>query len=106
MLKLCYAVQDSIRFFFGSKKQSYGLADILPQRFGPADLLSDPNTPLLLQPQHNSIELTSGNPHSLHCGVEGMCAVAIKHACCCPHSSCCLMVHRFLEAVDRFSSTA
>ncbi|KAL3132799.1 hypothetical protein ABBQ38_006726 [Trebouxia sp. C0009 RCD-2024] len=55
--ELCCA--DSIRFFFGSKKQSYGLADILPQRFGPADLLSDPNTPLLLQPQHNSIELTS-----------------------------------------------
>lgn len=53
-------MQDSIRFFFGSNKQSYGLADILPQRFGPADLLTDPNTPLLLQPQHNHIELTPG----------------------------------------------
>ena len=63
----CGAMQDSIRFFFGSNKQSYGLADILPQRFGPADLLSDPNTPLLLQPQHNSIELTAGTSHSIHC---------------------------------------
>lgn len=65
VLKLCDAIQDSIRFFFGSNKQSYGLADILPQRFGPADLLTDPNTPLLLQPQHNFIELTAGNSHHL-----------------------------------------
>ncbi len=55
------SLQDSIRFFFGGSKQSYGLADILPQRFGPADLLTDPNTPLLLQPQHNPLELTAGS---------------------------------------------
>ena len=54
-------MQDSIRFFFGSNKQSHGLADILPQRFGPADLLTDPHAPLLLQPQHNPIELTPGD---------------------------------------------
>lgn len=54
-------MQDSIRFFFGSSKNSYGLADLLPQRFGPADLLTDPHAPLLLQPQHNPIELTPGN---------------------------------------------
>ena len=48
-----------MQFFFGGK--SYGLADILPQRFGPADLLTDPDTPLLLQPQHNSLELTAGD---------------------------------------------
>ena len=37
------------------------MTDILPQRFGPADLLTDPNTPLLLQPQENHIELTAGS---------------------------------------------
>lgn len=82
-------MQDSIRFFFGSNKQSYGLADILPQRFGPADLLSDPHTPLLLQPQHNSVELAAGNLHILRLGLEGMCAVAIQHACC----ACCRVLN-------------
>lgn len=51
-------LQETIVFFFGGK--SFGLADILPQRFGPADLLTDPDTPLLLQPQHNPLELTAG----------------------------------------------
>ena len=60
-------MQDSIRFFFGSNKQSYGLADILPQRFGPADLLTDPHAPLLLQPQHNPLELTPGNGRNKIC---------------------------------------
>ena len=51
-------VQDTIRFFF--RGGTYGLADILPQRFGPANLLTDPNAPLLLQPQHHNLELTPG----------------------------------------------
>lgn len=51
-------LQETITFFFGGK--SFGLADILPQRFGPADLLTDPDTPLLLQPQHSPLELTAG----------------------------------------------
>lgn len=51
-------LQETIIFFFGGK--SFGLADMLPQRFGPADLLTDPDTPLLLQPQHNHLELTAG----------------------------------------------
>ncbi|DBB08789.1 hypothetical protein WJX82_003795 [Trebouxia sp. C0006] len=53
--ELCCA--ETITFFFGGK--SFGLADILPQRFGPADLLTEPDTPLLLQPQHNPLELTA-----------------------------------------------
>ena len=54
-------MQGSIQFFFGGNKQAYSMADILPQRFGPADLLTDPNTPLLLQPQNNALELTPGD---------------------------------------------
>ena len=52
-------LQETITFFFGGR--SFGLADILPQRFGPADLLTYPDTPLLLQPQHNPLELTAGS---------------------------------------------
>lgn len=57
----CAAMQDTIKFFF--RGGSYTLADILPQRFGPANLLADLNAPLLLQPQHHDLTLTAGNPH-------------------------------------------
>ncbi|KAK9838759.1 hypothetical protein WJX74_002807 [Apatococcus lobatus] len=51
---------DSIRISFGKgqKLSSYTLAELLPQRFGPGDLLDISNTPLLLQPQQNSLQLT------------------------------------------------
>lgn len=45
-------------FFF--RGGSYLLADILPQRFGPANLLTDVSAPLLLQPQHHELTLTAG----------------------------------------------
>lgn len=51
-------LQDTIKFFF--RGGAYSMADILPQRFGPANLLTDPTAPLLLQPQHHTLELTAG----------------------------------------------
>ena len=55
---IMWLVQDTIKFFF--RGGAYTLADILPQRFGPANLLTDPNAPLLLQPQHHNLDLTAG----------------------------------------------
>ena len=56
-------MQDSIRISFGKGKTlaTYTLAELLPQRFGPGDLLDLSCTPLLLQPQQNHIELTTGD---------------------------------------------
>ncbi len=51
------ALQDVIRISFGSPPAEYSLAQLLPQRFGPADLLDDAATPLLLQPQRNGVRL-------------------------------------------------
>lgn len=50
-------LQDSIQISFGSPLRSYSLAEILPQRFGPADLLADADVPLLLQPQSHELRL-------------------------------------------------
>ena len=41
----------------------YTLADILPHRFGPFDLLEDKSQPLLLQVQTHSLSFTTGT----HC---------------------------------------
>ena len=49
------AEQDTIQISFGRPLRSYALADILPQRFGPGDLLTDANVPLLLQPQWHDL---------------------------------------------------
>ena len=49
--------QDSIEISFGAPLRKYALADILPQRFGPGDLLHDADVPLLLQPQAHALEL-------------------------------------------------
>ncbi|KAK9805228.1 hypothetical protein WJX72_007282 [[Myrmecia] bisecta] len=46
---------NTIQFMFGKDGHTYTLAQLLPQRFGPADLLDDPSTPLLLQPQNNDL---------------------------------------------------
>ena len=53
----CWLVQDSIQISFGNPFRSYSLAEILPQRFGPADLLQDADVPLLLQPQCHELHL-------------------------------------------------
>ena len=53
---LCPA-QDSIEISFGAPLRNYALADILPQRFGPGDLLQGAEVPLLLQPQSHALEL-------------------------------------------------
>ena len=50
-------LQDSIQISFGSPLRSYSLAEILPQRFGPADLLENADVPLLLQPQSHELHL-------------------------------------------------
>ena len=57
-----WGLQDSIRISFGKghKLATYTLAELLPQRFGPGDLLDITKSPLLLQPQENSFQLTEG----------------------------------------------
>ncbi len=52
-------LQDAVRISFGSPPTEYSLAQLLPARFGPADLLEDPSTPLLLEPQDNRVALVS-----------------------------------------------
>lgn len=49
-------MQETVRFSF--QGGTYSLGQLLPMRFKPADLLPDPATPLLLDPQHNDIRLT------------------------------------------------
>ena len=65
-------LQDTIKFFF--RGGEYSMADILPQRFGPANLLTDPDPPLLLQPQHHTLELTAGALPALKAAL--MCVMA------------------------------
>ena len=59
----CMLLQDTLSFTF--KGGTYSLAEILPHRFGPMDLIDDPNTPLLLQPQGHTLRLTSGEQHAM-----------------------------------------
>eukprot|EP00884_Botryococcus_braunii_P011655 jgi/Botrbrau1/20490/Bobra.145_2s0049.2 len=47
---------DTVQFLFNGG--TYTLAELLPERFKPSDLLEDASTPLLLLPQDNSIRLT------------------------------------------------
>ena len=53
------SLQDSMRFIFGhhhhAQPEVFKLQQLLPARFGPADLLDDPSTPLLLQPQRHKL---------------------------------------------------
>lgn len=51
--------QDTVRISFGSPPTEYSLAELLPKRFGPADLLEDTATPLLLQRQDNGVSLAA-----------------------------------------------
>ncbi len=53
--------QEAIRISFGDPPVEYGLPELLPQRFGPADLLGDSGAPLLLQPQHNRVAFAAGS---------------------------------------------
>ncbi|KIY93496.1 cytidine deaminase [Monoraphidium neglectum] len=54
------ACADSVRFLFGSHdgahQEEYRLRDLLPDRFGPIDLLEPGSAPLLLEPQDNALE--------------------------------------------------
>eukprot|EP00873_Tetraselmis_striata_P016245 jgi/Tetstr1/436509/TSEL_025335.t1 len=51
---------EQLRFVFGDcpPGEAYTLEELLPRRFRPADLLGDPDVPLLLQPQDNHVQLT------------------------------------------------
>lgn len=49
--------QESVRFSFCGG--TYSLGQLLPMRFKPADLLPEPAPPLLLQPQHNGVQLAA-----------------------------------------------
>ncbi|KAL4426361.1 hypothetical protein ABPG77_004655 [Micractinium sp. CCAP 211/92] len=51
------ACAETVRFSF--QGGSYSLGQLLPMRFRPQDLLSDPPPPLLLEQQDNRIQLTS-----------------------------------------------
>lgn len=54
-------LQDEVELIFGEGPLNvYRLKDILPQRFGPHDLLTDPHQPLLLQRQHHDLHFTPG----------------------------------------------
>jgi hypothetical protein len=48
-----------MRFIFGHHRHEqpevFKLEQLLPARFGPADLLNDPSIPLLLQPQQHCL---------------------------------------------------
>lgn len=50
-----------MRFLFGSHdaqhKEEYSLRELLPDRFGPLDLLEEGSHPLLMQPQDNRVRL-------------------------------------------------
>ncbi|KXZ49237.1 hypothetical protein GPECTOR_22g829 [Gonium pectorale] len=45
---------DSLEYIFGADAKPKYLTDLLPERFGPADLQDEP-FPLLLEPQHNAV---------------------------------------------------
>ena len=51
---------------FSFQGGTYSLGQLLPMRFKPADLLPDPATPLLLQPQDNGVQLTAAARELLH----------------------------------------
>lgn len=46
---------ESLRIVFGEPPSEYTLPQLLPQRFGPVDLLGNSGTPLLLEPQNNRV---------------------------------------------------
>lgn len=71
-------VQDSIQISFGSPLRSYSLAEILPQRFGPADLLHDADVPLLLQPQSHQLNLDSWAAPGGEAGAEAAPAAELR----------------------------
>eukprot|EP00891_Asterochloris_glomerata_P004844 jgi/Astpho2/4844/e_gw1.00069.67.1_t len=85
--ELCCA--ETVTFAF--KGGTYKLAELLPHRFGPMDLIDDRHTPLLLQPQSNSVELTAGATLN-HCDntfqQAAQAALQQARACYCPYSQC------------------
>lgn len=55
---------ETMRIIFGEgPKNVYNLADILPHRFGPQDLLEDESQPLLLQEQCHCLDFTPAAQH-------------------------------------------
>ena len=55
-------MQETMRIIFGEGPQNvYNLADLLPHRFGPQDLLEDGSHPLLLQEQSHELRFDDGD---------------------------------------------
>jgi cytidine deaminase len=82
-----------VRFSF--QGGTYSLGQLLPMRFKPSDLLPDPATPLLLQPQHNSLRLTAAARDALQAcagdeAFEVAAAAALREAAAsyAPYSRC------------------
>ncbi len=53
------AAQDALEFLLGEGR-TYALAELLPIRFRPSDLLDEAVTPLLLQRQRHDLHLLPG----------------------------------------------
>lgn len=80
---------------FSFQGGTYSLGQLLPMRFKPSDLLPDPDTPLLLQPQHNPLRLTAAAHDALHArtgdsAFEAAAAAALREAAASysPYSRC------------------
>lgn len=79
------ACADELRISFGCPPAEYSLAQLLPQRFGPADLLTDAATPLLLQPQDNGVSLDSAADSTPVCGSCSRDGTAAAGTACRQH---------------------
>ncbi|KAL4430922.1 hypothetical protein ABPG75_006178 [Micractinium tetrahymenae] len=87
------ACAETVRFSF--QGGTYSLGQLLPMRFKPQDLLSDPPPPLLLEQQDNRIQLTSasraalqqrsGEPAFVRAAAEALAAAVGSYA---PYSRC------------------
>lgn len=66
-----------MRISFGADlERGFSLDELLPMRFGPGDLVDLATTPLLLDPQSNSIALSEGGhpaPTILLCCLGPLC---------------------------------
>ena len=81
-------MQDKIRFLFGpSPDHVHTLAEILPYRFGPLDLLEDPSQPLLLYKQDHKLEWTPGTTLHIHASNKTSRLAADNYLCSGLHSA-------------------
>lgn len=89
----CIPSQETVRFSF--QGGTYSLGQLLPMRFKPQDLLSDPPPPLLLEQQDNRVQLTpaaratlqqrSHDPAFVRAAAEALAAAVGSYA---PYSRC------------------